>query len=427
MKKARALHNPNSWWDDRCRILSSFLWLPTVQTLRDMNQSYANIEHSDAIRNAWFNSEVYSLPYGSKQESSAQSPEGRTTLRSRKIRVYPDAGQRQLLAQWFSAARYIHNKTLEYISEGNNPDWLGAKRFIMKRLPDWTNDVPYQIKALAVRDACVSWKVSAKNGGHAGFKTREDEKQSIFIPKTSITRNGIYPRFLGDMEHSEKIPAPEGDCRFTREYDRYFVCVPVKVCALPETQGRTVSLDPGIRTFMTFYSLDSCGKIGKGAFGRIYSLCRYLDGLNEQMPEMSHHRRYKTHKAANRLRWKMMNLIEDMQHKTALFLVKNFDVIALPEYREDFTDGISSSSVKDMITFAHRGFQDFLRAKAGEYGKSIITQDEAGTSAVCSWNGKAAVSGRVIQDGSILVDRDYNGARGIFLRAMRESAIRSPV
>jgi len=35
-------------------------------------------------------------------------------------------------------------------------------------------------------------------------------------------------------------------------------------------------------------------------------------------------------KAANRLRSKIRNLIDELHHKTALFLVQNFDVILLP-------------------------------------------------------------------------------------------------
>ena len=63
-------------------------------------------------------------------------------------------------------------------------------------------------------------------------------------------------------------------------------------------------------------------------------------------------------------------------------------------------------------------------ANAIEYGKQVIHQDEAYTSKTCSWNGviKNIGGAKLIRDGEIVMDRDYNGARGIFLRALRDSS-----
>ena len=89
------------------------------------------------------------------------------------------------------------------------------------------------------------------------------------------------------------------------------------------------------------------------------------------------------------------------------------------------TRKIRAKSVRSMLSFAHFRFQEFLKFKASEYGKQVIHVNEAYTSKTCSWNGKIKEIGgaKFIKDENIVVDRDYNGARGIFLRALRDSAL----
>ena len=391
-----------------------------------MPQSSANLESSHILNDTWFDSQTYSLPYSSHHNNGIQTQKSQA-LRSRKIRIYPDAKQRDILKHWMKTARYVYNEALEYISQGNKPDWLAIKSWLIKDLPAWTESTPYQVKAIAVRDACISSKLPAKSGGTAKFRARHSAKQTIFVPKASATKRGVYTRFLGRMDFAEDMPQPEGDCRVILDCGRWFVSVPVKVAELSEKSGRTVSLDPGIRNFMTFYSLDSCGKLGEGAFSRIYSLCSCLDDINARMQLTNHRQRYRMKKAADRLRWKIRNLVEELQHKTALFLVRNFDVIALPELRADFADGLESETLREILGSAHSGFREFLRSKGREYGTKIITQDEQWTTQTCSWSGEVRKPGKFIRDKGITLDRDYNGARGIFLRALRESAVPSPV
>lgn len=83
---------------------------------------------------------------------------------------------------------------------------------------------------------------------------------------------------------------------------------------------------------------------------------------------------------------------------------------------------IPAKSVRSMLTFAHFRFQEFLKFKAWEHGKLLFNVNEAYTSKTCSWNGKIKKIGgaKFIKDDGVVVDRDYNGARGIFLRGLCE-------
>ncbi len=76
-----------------------------------------------------------------------------------------------------------------------------------------------------------------------------------------------------------------------------------------------------------------------------------------------------------------------------------------------------------MLTWAHYQFKVRLKNKALEFGKKVIEVCESYTSKTVSWTGELKKVGgsRVIEAGGIKMDRDLNGARGIFLRSLVDS------
>ena len=80
-----------------------------------------------------------------------------------------------------------------------------------------------------------------------------------------------------------------------------------------------------------------------------------------------------------------------------------------------------------MLGWAHYQFRQCLVAKAEELGVHIIIQNEAYTSKTCSWCGKIQkIGGSKVyncRNCRTVMDRDENGARGIFLRALLDGAL----
>ena len=80
-----------------------------------------------------------------------------------------------------------------------------------------------------------------------------------------------------------------------------------------------------------------------------------------------------------------------------------------------------------MIGWAHYLFHQHLTAKAEELGVHIIIQNEAYTSKTCSMCGNMqAIGGSETYNCrrcGVRMDRDENGARGIFLRALLDGAL----
>ncbi len=429
------------YWDSSCEGISSRLWVPTESALQDSGLTRSNSSLNLTEENSWFSIKSHAvlnprLPMISLSSctSSVVGCTGleNTELKSRKIRIYPTVEQKEKLRQWLGTSRYTYNKTVEYLKQpGTMANWYAIKTDIINALPDWAKDVPYQIKSVAVRDACQAVKNAKVKFKQVAlfqmisFRTRKDIRQSLFLPRSAVKGDGFYKTLLGNMKYSEKIEVNH-DCRIVYQQGRWFIAVPIaREMIHSENQGRVVALDPGIRTFQSYYSADSCGKIGEGDFQRIFRLSKSLDGLVSRMATTTAKPRQRIKKAADRLRWKIRDLVSELHHKTALFFVSNFDLILLPTFETSqmalkIKRKIRSKSVREMLTFAHYRFQNFLFHKASEHGKRVLLVNEAYTSKTCSWNGvvKQIGGSKKIQDAGIVLDRDYNGARGIFIRAL---------
>ncbi len=102
---------------------------------------------------------------------------------------------------------------------------------------------------------------------------------------------------------------------------QYHLVVPFPVQRrVGETQGRVVALDPGIRSFLTWYSEDDAGQLGRQDFSRIQRLCAHLDGLLSTAAKASGRSRRNMRRAASRMRVRIGNLIDELHHQAARFL-----------------------------------------------------------------------------------------------------------
>ena len=135
-------------------------------------------------------------------------------------------------------------------------------------------------------------------------------------------------------------------------------------------------------------------------------------------------------RAAGRMRLRIENLVRELHRQAARFLVNSFDVILLPTFEtsemvERCRRRIRSKTVRNLLNLAHYKFKLFIKNKAAETGAVVLDVDEAYTSKTVSWTGEVlenlgGTSVVVAQDGERM-DRDYNGARGIYLRVLGDT------
>ena len=326
-----------------------------------------------------------------------------------------------------------------------------VRDLILPMLPPWHRSAPREVLVGAIFDACRAVSAVKKHNaqlakdkanGHrqdegfarVRFRSRKNPRQTFTVQANCVTSNGIYRTKLGDMLMAESLPVPENKniCRLSLRYGQYHLAVSYDEKPPPqrENQARVVALDPGVRSFLTWYCADSVGKIGEGAFFRIQRLCGRLDELLSRAQKSPARRRRNMRRAAGRMRIRIENLIQELHRRAARFLVDNFDVILLPAFEtsemvERGRRRIRSKTVRNLLSLAHYRFGMFLRHKTAEYGVTVLSVNEAYTTKTVSWTGEMLenVGGASVITGSDgeRMDRDYNGARGIYLRALGDT------
>ena len=96
-----------------------------------------------------------------------------------------------------------------------------------------------------------------------------------------------------------------------------------------------------------------------------------------------------------------------------------------PFETSDMVTKLASKVARSMLGWSHYKFQQILKAKCEEFGTNFLLQNEAYTSKTCSSCGhvhKNLGSKKVLKCEvcGFEIDRDINGARGIYLRALGE-------
>ena len=336
------------------------------------------------------------------------------------------------------------------------------------------DDIPHNPVTEIVDEAIKNYNAKEK-GSKLSYKSRKDLKHTITIHAQNFSKkewNRFYVSYLfknsmrtsrkksynieehardlrpGHFEtkrknnrwSSEKI---NNDCKLTyfRKTNEWFLSwVHERGKEIREMHDRFVAIDPGVRTPFVMYSpVKGTCEIGKNDSQRLIRLGYHADKLiskrdklNNSTSKRKKKKAKRIDKAIARILRKIKNLKNELHKKTINYLAKNYDVVIIPEFgvknivkREKRK--IKSKVVRSMLTWSHYTFRQRLKSKAEETGLKVVIQDESYTSKTCSNCGNIQnIGGRKVykcKNCNLVIDRDVNGARGIFLRALLDGAI----
>lgn len=457
----------SEFWNKLCQEMSKGLWLPTKTGSQGSDLSLSNGYATSTNARSWFSITTTSAPTKNSFKISSQSftaslpdftQSGELKTKSKKtykksprhkksskiqanktkkIRFYPDRNFHVFLKRLLAASRYVYNRAIEILRNGFSGSHYDLRNYIKTLLlPQWVKDAPEHPKEYAIADAYDAHLIAKKDGGKARFKSCREPKQTIKFHQRNYKNCKWFPSLTKGYKYDVTENFPDNcdySTQITRDRGRWYACFPIVEPELETTSDKVIALDPGVRTFMTGYDGESILEVGKADIGRIYRLCSHLDKLIQKISKSkSHHQKSKLSKAARKLRIRIRNLIDECHKQTANYLTKEYKIIFLPTFETsqmvvNIGRKLVTKTARAMLTWSHYRFKQFLKHKAKSRGCLVVDCNESYTSKTCPKCGHkhqklGGNSTFKCPNCGTKINRDWNGARNIMLRALSDGS-----
>jgi len=288
----------------------------------------------------------------------------------------------------------------------------------------------------AIKLVCSNYKSALsnfRNGNIKHFRIKywryNMRIKTMDIENQQFTKKGFCHSVFGDIDSiydGERfdLTKVDTDCKlqYDRLFNKYYLIVPEKINITENKNKREVFCgDPGIRTFITGISENNAIKIGDRCGDKIKRYLKIIDKRNNM--NISNKIKKKNEKIYNR---KITGLVTELHWKTIKYLTSNYRNILIGDMS---VKGIINNKTSKLNKFVKRiatwlGFYKFrqrLEYKCNSYKINYMIIDESYTSKICSKCGEMKEdlgSSKIFScdNCNVVMDRDINGARGIFIK-----------
>lgn len=471
------------YWNPFCQMMSDWLSLPTKIACAGLDLILSHGLPAAQKLRYWFSTKRTSVQkerwLTTSSPSSTFSVADCTDLGSTKskfvktvsYRVYPCKELAIIWKQWVSAVRKVYNISIAYLNEHQSFTRIGKKggkqgfRTMLKAsglIPKWcTNLGVSKLLDNASMEAYTAWSETGRNPKFIGigkdkkphpqsglkiarFRSVRDAKLTLQFDPTgynngrwmvSTTKHLPKPEFKGHnfcviTDRATELTYAKGRWEAHFVVDAEFEVTHSK---------RVIALDPGVRTFLTGFNGNDFLEFGSGDFQRIARLCVHLDAIKSRHDKALGRKfkrlRYKLRIAMRQVRTRVKNLRSECHKQVASYLAKNYDVIVLPTFETSqmvvrSRRKLHCKTARAMMSWAFYQFSQTLQHLCNRYGSKLVRVTEEYTSRTCTKCGhvhKKLGSSKIFKcpECGYEIPRDFNGALGIFLKAMWDTTLLS--
>lgn len=451
---------------------SKTLWVPINKNL---------ISKDNPIPDTWFQSQHFQsiiknplLPLQNFTIDKATS-----YVRCRKIEIFPNKKQRQILIHWTQIYRTVYNLTVKYFrlhptAKNNFFDTRKAIRHDYPKIQDWikmskipAHTIDYAIKD--VIDAYTSAWSNYKNGNISYFRLKykksssprhsiviEESAFSLFkkknawknkmikmedkdgspelyikylyginieehytLPDNTPLENSFCTSVLGNyIKTAESIEMVNKNCRLSyySRLNAFYLFVPYDKPRQDYQLEDICVLDPGMRTFQTGYTSNDILDLGNKTADIIGYLHREIDRSQAKNNMKKYHQTQR----------KLKNKIEELHNKIADYLTSTYKCIIIGNVSTKDTTNKKTSNLRKktkriLLSLGHTIFRTKLASKCEERGVYYEIVDESYTSKTCSMCGncKNDLGGNKVYkctNCKVILDRDANACRNILIK-----------
>jgi putative transposase len=310
----------------------------------------------------------------------------------------------------------------------------------------WQTEIPYDTRQLAVKELISAYTaaISLKNNGYIKsfdmkYKNKWEYSRNFWLDKAAIKYKNrkieLMPRRLindkyikinnkRDIKFLEKNPEPrDSQIRYIHGAWYILYVYKSKLAKLPEAKNQIISLDPGVRTFLTGYSPSGILKeYDKKSQDNIKKLHKKIDKYKDARKILYYKRNI--NKKLHKLERKLNNIVDNMHNQIVADLVNNFNNILLPSYNTSamLKGNLPSCVKREMQIMASYRFKTKLENKCKIIGRNLVIVDERYTTKTCGVCGVLNDVGTQKEFHCIGCkyhhNRDINAARNIMLKRL---------
>jgi len=410
--------------------------------------------------NSWFNIEERKGPKYSYTDINTVLPNKKENMiKCKTILIKPTSIQKKILQQWFYSYTTMYNETIHYIRKKyeftrhnikhfnikkSELSFFNLRKALMeqkkkiilsfnKKTSIYTHilDTAIHLCASNIKSAITNLKKKNIDNFRIKYWKYNRGSQTMEIEPSYIKDDIICKEKLGEMKYiyngkEYKLSNIEKAVKinYNSSTDEYKLFIPEEFeTEIKIKKNEIISLDPGLRTFMTGITQKRKVEIGSGINNSIEEYIKRLNRIKENdcIPDDIKKR---NERMINR---KIENKITDMHWKTIKYLTNNYDYILIgdmsaKEIVKRDSSILSKTQKVACLRTQYYKFNQRLEYKCKTKGVGFNIINESYTSKTCSICGhiKDDLGGDKIfkcEKCKTIMNRDVNGARNIYIKS----------